>query len=194
MDYKDFIKPGNKVIFYPMSYEWDNNFDVDPQVVTIGEYRPYYTDGSPDPTPEQYCEWCRVEIVENIHGESQIRLEDLFPIEPCDKDVVYSGKEYKQIGKNDELEIAVLWFNDDEWELARYDHIQERRFIHQLDSEELCRLFNQVGVGSMFTSDYMNDLGIPETEAMAEIEEFCESNDWDDDFCCAANFVDYVLA
>lgn len=194
MDYKDFIKPGNKVIFYPMSFEWDNNFDVDPQVVTIGEYRPYYTDGSPDPTPEQYCEWCRVEIVEDIHGESQIRLEDLFPIEPCDKDVVYNGNEYKQIGKNDELEIAVLWLNDDEWELARYDHIQERRFIHQLDSEELCRLFNQVGVGSMFTSDYMNDLGIPETEAMAAIEEFCESNDWDDDFCCAANFADYVLA
>ena len=194
MEYKDFIKPGNKVIFYPMSFEWDNNFDVDPHVVTIGEYRPYYTDGSPDPTPEQYCEWCRVEIVENIHGECQIRLEDLFPIEPCDKDVVYCGQLYKCIGKNDELEIAVLWLNDDEWELARYDHIQERRFIHQLDSEELCKLFNQVGVGSMFTSDYMNDLGIPETEAMAAIEEFCESNDWDDDFCRAANFADYVLA
>lgn len=93
MEYKDFIKPGNKVIFYPQSFDWD--WTAEQKIVTIGEYKPYFRDGSPDPTPENYDDSCYVEIVESICGERQIRLEDLFPIEPCDKQVVNNGDEYK---------------------------------------------------------------------------------------------------
>jgi len=192
MEYKDFIKPGNKVIFYPMSFEWDNNFDVDPQVVTISEYRPYYRDGSPDPTPDEYDESCYVEIVENIHGECQIRLEDLFPIEPCDKDVVYCGQLYKCIGKNDELGRVVLQDCDDF--IVRYDDdVQEYRDVYDLDREELCRLFNQCGIGSIYLSDYENDLGITRIEASSVLEDFADTVDWNDDLMRPNNFADYIL-
>lgn len=192
MDYKDFIKPGNKVIFYPMSFEWNNNFDVDPQVVTIGEYRPYYTDDSPDPTPEQYCEWCRVEIVENIHGERQIRLEDLFPIEPCDKQVVNNGYEYKQIGKNDELEKAVL-LDGENWLCLDADTVYDLRSVYDLDREELCRLFNRCSIGSLYLDDYYNEQGVTNQEASDVLEGFGESVEWDDDLLKPNNFADYIL-
>lgn len=190
MDYKDFIKPGNKVIFYPKSFDWD--WSVEQQIVTIGEYRPYFRDGSPDPTPEQYDDSCYVEIVEHIADEKQIRLEDLFPIEPICKQVVFDGKLVEQIGKNDELEKAVLLYGDD-WLCVDGDTIDEYRTVYQLDREELHQLFNGCCIGSMYTTDYRNELGIPADEAMAEIEEFCEENGWDDDKCRAHNFADWVL-
>lgn len=191
MEYKDFIKPGNKVLFYPMSFEWEHNLCVEAQVVEIGEYRPYYRDGSPDPTPDQYDESCYVEIVGDICDEAQIRLEDLFPIEPCENLVVYCGKAYKCIGKNDELGKIVLEDNDfivcDEYDA------EDLREVSDLNREELCRLFNKCGVGSIYLADYENDLGITRSQACDYLEAFADSVDWYDEFMTPENFADWVL-
>jgi DNA polymerase-3 subunit beta len=64
MDYKDYIKAGNKVLYVPyFDSMWDAYWnEVKPMVVTIGEYRPYYTDGTPDPKPDEYEGCCLVEV------------------------------------------------------------------------------------------------------------------------------------
>lgn len=192
MEYKDFIKPGNRVIFYPMSFEWANNFDVDAQVVEISEYRPYYRDGSPDPTPEQYDESCYVEITGDVRDEAQIRLEDLFPIEPCDEKFVYCGQEYKCIGKNDELEMIVLKDGDD-FIVCNEDAAEELRDVYDLDREELCRLFNKCGIGSIYLADYENDLGITRCQACDILEAYADSVEWDDDLMRPNDFADWIL-
>lgn len=191
MEYKDFIKPGNKVLFYPMSFEWEHNLCVEAQVVEIGEYRPYYRDGSPDPTPDQYDESCYVEIVGDVCDEAQIRLEDLFPIEPCDYLVVFCGKEYKCIGKNDELGKIVL--EDNDFIVCDEDDAEELRDVSDLNREELCRLFSKCGVGSIYLADYENDLGITRSQACDYLEAFADSVDWYDELMTPNNFADWVL-
>lgn len=192
MEYKDFIKPGNKVIFYPMSYDWD--WSVDQKIVTIGEHRPYFRDGSPDPQPDEYDDSCYVEIVEDVADEKQIRLEDLFPIEPCDKQVVNNGYEYKQIGKNEELEKAVLLDHDGEtWLCLDADTVDELRSVYELDREDLCRLFNETHIGSMFLGDYYNEVGVTRQDACDILEEFGDAVEWDDDLLRPNTFADYIL-
>lgn len=192
MEYKDFIKPGNKVLFYPMSFEWANNFYVDAQVVEISEYRPYFRDGSPDPTPDEYDESCYVEIVGDICDEAQIRLEDLFPIEPCEYLVVYCGEEYKCIGKNDELGEIVLKDGDD-FIVCAEESAQKSRDIDDLDREELCELFNKCGIGSIYLADYDNDLGITRREASRILEAYADSVEWDDNLMTPDDFADWIL-
>ena len=92
MDYKDFIKPGEKVIHFPEDIDY-NLWMYGPEVVTIGKYRPYYTDGTSDPKPENYDEICFVEIEgETSWGGSQLSLGSLIPIiEKNNEKVLYCG-------------------------------------------------------------------------------------------------------
>lgn len=51
LDFKDWINPGQKCYYQG---EWYGMWYDRPHTVVIGEYKPYYTDGTPDPTPDEY--------------------------------------------------------------------------------------------------------------------------------------------
>lgn len=165
MEYKDYIKPGQRVAFIPSSYDtfygWD--WDVDPQVVTIGAFRPYYTDGTPDPTPEQYDADCQVEIEEDIHGESQIKLEELFAIELSEKQVygIWGTERCRIVGKVDcEIGKYYVLEDGDEWKVVESDNFEEEREISELSFDELCKLRKEISLGSIYLSDYQNSFGV----------------------------------
>ena len=165
MDYKDFIKPGNKVAFIPQSYHpfWGWDYSVDPKVVTIGEYKPYYTDGTPDPTPENYDAYCFVEIEEDIHGESQIQLDELFGIKLSEEEVyaIWGTDRCKVVGKVDsEVENYYILESDGEWEVVDADECEIERDISELSFDELCELRKEISLGSIYLSDYQNSFGI----------------------------------
>lgn len=164
MDYKDFIKAGNKVAFIPTYdrfFGW--SWDVEPKVVTIGEYRPYYTDGSADPKPEEYDELCRVEIVEDVAGESQISLSELFAIIPMTEETyaIWGTDCCKIVGRVDaEDEDYFVLDHDGEWKIVAEDDFDIERDIFDLSRDELVRLRKQICVCSMFVSDYINSFGV----------------------------------
>ncbi len=166
MEYKDFIKPGNKVVYIP-----DDNapwfaFELR-QVVTIGEYRPYYTDGRPDPKPEEYDETCQVEIEEDIDGECQIPLANLHAIIPLkeQEEVVVGTKIGTLIAYVDyESEDLFVIDIDGEWKVFDSTDWDYRMKISDLAFDELVELRKQVCVGSMYIGDYTNCYGIPPSE------------------------------
>ena len=100
LDYKDFIKSGNKCIYDFRVASSYGPFDMRNEIIiTIGEYKPYYTDGTPDPTPDEYDSDCWVECsYEQIVGTpgsartmtycDQFQFAGIRPlrhIEECDK-------------------------------------------------------------------------------------------------------------
>lgn len=179
MEYKDFIKPGEKVIHLPERMD-DSLWPYEPQVVTIGQYRPYYTDDTPDPTPEEYNECCHVEIEgETTYGESQLSLESLLPIVKEEKEVLYNSKLYKTYGYDEEDDYAVLIndesMNDDvELMVVDADECCEHRDIDNLSREEYMQLRSQISVGSIYTSDYINTLGLTSDEVQSLSDEYLE--------------------
>lgn len=167
MELKDFIKAGNKVAFIPSDYGfpcWD--YDVEPQIVTIGEYPVYFTDGTPDPKPEEYDGSCQVEIEEDIHGESQIKLWDLHPIEIFkEKEIRYAvmgSYTYKVIGKvlYDEEDYYILEDEEESWIIREESCFEFESNIYDLMEDELKRLRKQFCLGSIYLADYENSLGI----------------------------------
>lgn len=207
MEYKDFIVAGNKVLFVPyIDSPYD---DREPMVVTIGEYRPYYTDGDlADPTPDEYDETCRVEVEENL-DECQLPLGRLFPIEPSHDKVLYNGQEREVYGRakgcslfssycDAEYDYVILKSTyGDELQVIEEDNVDEIRTINDLDHDELKHLFNQICRGSIYLSDYRNSLNVPDEEAMEAWEEFyramCDEygNDHADEHDTAEEFADY---
>lgn len=180
MDYKDFIKPGTKCIHIP---DW-NYADVwqyapelfDPQVVTIGEYKPYYTDGTPDPTPEEYDERCFVEIEGyTSYDESQVALRSLLPIieEKNGKKVLYCGNEVKVFGADEDNDYYVIE-TDGKLKVVNADEVDVIRHIPELSRRELQELRKQISVGSIYLSDYYNTLGVPKEEASSYAEGYLD--------------------
>lgn len=164
MDYKDFIKPGEKVIHFPEDIDY-NLWMYGPEVVTIGKYRPYYTDGSADPKPEEYNEWCWVEVEkETSWGGSQLCLCSLRPIIKEKKEVVYNSKVCKLIGYDEEKDFAVIE-TDEKLRVVYADEVDEIRHVPDLSRRELQELRKQISVGSIYLSDYCNTLGVPREEA-----------------------------
>lgn len=164
MEYKDFIKAGNKVAFIP-SYEsfYGWSLDVDPQVVTIGEYPVYFTDGTPDPTPEEFLPCCCVEIEENIHGEAQIELAELFGIELWEKEVyaIWGVSRCRVVGKVDyDYGDCYILEHDSEWRIVDKECFEFERNISDLSFDELCELRKEISLGSMYLTDYENSFGI----------------------------------
>lgn len=194
MKYKEFIKPGNKVVYLPENYisGWFN--ETLPQVVTIGEFRPYYTDGTPDPTPDEYDETCYVEIEEDINGDSQIPLRKLYPIIP-EKDeryVIVDGKSCRMIGfvDCDDEDYSVVDFEEEE-RVVDITEWQEMRSISDLSFDELIGLRKEICIGSIYLADYKNSYGIDENECCGEAEAFAEYIDWDDELATPENFAHY---
>ena len=205
MEYKDFIKSGNKVAFIPQSYDpffgW--GFNVDPTVVTIGEYPPYFRDGTPDPTtPEEYNYACYVEIEEDVAGEKQIRLDELFAIIPEEEEkwVVYDTEVCKLIGKVDSAidnYCVIDSTNDGDWIIVDKDDIQICRTIGDLSYDELKQLWTEILPGSIYLSDYINTLGISAEDAECACETYGEEtgwgydDDWDSEYNDPEKFAEY---
>ena len=187
MEYKDFIKSGERVVYMLPEHEWRWNHplvwdDIENFIVKIGEYSPYYTDGDlSDPTPEEYNEYCWVEAYpeEKKVDEYQFRLADLHPIQKTDEEisVIYDCKKWKLVGnvlsqewstnKNgfmvcswEENGYAVLENPDGEWKVVSEDDFAIERDISDLSNEELQELRKEFCGGSIYISDYGNSFGI----------------------------------
>lgn len=179
MDYKDFIKPNERVVYIADLSQIGWWCEVENCIVKIGEYSPYYTDGSADPTPEEYNEYCYVEAYpeSEIVGESQFRLADLHPIQKTDKEIsiLYGTERGKLIGKVLEEEYVVYgdclkreWNEseysvieiDGEWKVVESEDIMEERCIYNLSEDELKKLRTEIRGGSIYTTDYKNSLGV----------------------------------
>lgn len=194
MEYKDFIKAGNKAIYKPwhsMYFCWDS--DEDAQLVTIGQYRPYYTNGNPDPTPDEYDEICRVEVEEATQGgDKQLELGTLFPFVDDVETLLCNGEVRKSIGHDEDCEYYVIE-TDGDLKVVDSDCIEERRCMEDLTRAELMALRKQVRLGSLHFSDYHNSLGIPINEASDIMDEYGESINWDFSQDSPAHFADFVL-
>lgn len=181
MDYKDYIKAGNKVLYVPYNENWWIAYwaEVKPMVVTIGEYRPYYTDGTPDPKPDEYEGCCLVEVEEPLE-ECQLRLDRLFPIEQKDGEVLYEGKVYDVYGyatgsgdcDYDNDTTYCILKDGDELRVVEEDDVHSPRTIEELSHDELMRLHGDICRGSMYYDDYRNTVDVPDGVAMQAWEDF----------------------
>lgn len=154
---------------------YDDWYMYKPKVVTLAGYRPYYTDGTPDPKNDEVNEWCYIETNEYVGDECQLSLNYLFELEESEeKEVLYDGEMYEVRGKyinDEEEEKYVLIDKNTEYFFVDKDDIQERNDVNSLDEEGYKTLFNEITRGSCYLSDYRNSVGCTCEDAC----NFCES-------------------
>ena len=154
---------------------YDDYLVEKPKVVTLAGYRPYYTDGTPDPKNDDVNELCYIEVEEAVCGEFQLSLNYLFELEEAEeKEVMYDGKMYEVRGKYYDClgyEKYVLIDKNTEYLFVDKDDIQERNDVNSLDEEGYKTLFNEISRGSIYLSDYRNSVGC----ACEDACNFCES-------------------
>ena len=140
-----------------------DDYSVEPQVVTLAGYRPYYTDGTPDPKNDEVNELCYIETNEYVGDECQLPLNYLFELEEAkEKEVVYDSEMYEVRGKYYDClgdERYVLIDKNTEYLFVDSVDIQERHDVNLLDEESYKTLFNEIGRGSIYLSDYKNSVG-----------------------------------
>ena len=156
-----------------------DDYSVEPQVVTLAGYRPYYTDGTPDPKNNEVEECCYIEVNEYVQDEKQLSLHYLFELEEAEeKEVLYDSEMYEVRGKYYDClgdEQYVLIYNNTKYLFVDKDDIQERHDVNSLDEEGYKTLFNEISRGSIYLSDYRNSVGCTCEDAC----NFCESYyDW----------------
>ena len=158
-------EPGNYLDWY----------DNKPQVVTLAGYRPYYTDGTPDPKNDEVNERCYIETNEYVRDECQLPLNYLFELEEAEeKEVMYDCEMYEVRGKYinyEEEEKYVLIDKNTEYFFVDKDDIQERHDVDSLDEEGYKTLFKEICRGSIYLSGYRNSVGCTCEDAC----NFCES-------------------
>ena len=152
-----------------------NWYDNKPQVVTLAGYRPYYTDGTPDPKNYEVNELCYIETNEYVGDECQLPLNYLFELEEAEeKEVMYDCEMYEVRGKYinyEEEEKYVLIDKNNEYFFVDKDDIQERNDVNLLDEEGYKTLFKEICRGSIYLSGYRNSVGCTCEDAC----NFCES-------------------
>lgn len=182
MDYKEFIKAGNEVIYDPTknSLLTDHelfllSWEVSAKVVTIGEYPVYYTNGDPDPTPDEYNECCQVEVEGDLE-DPQVRLECLLPIIKLDEptNCIFDTKLCNLIGYDEDEEFAVIEY-EDEWHVVDSDDIVIERDFYDLDFSELKKLRGEISIGSIYISDYKNSFGVLPEYLLEECDSYIEA-------------------
>ena len=156
-----------------------DDYSVEPQVVTLAGYRPYYTDGTPDPKNDEVNERCYIETNEYVRDECQLPLNYLFELEEAEeKEVMYDCEMYEVRGKYinyEEEEKYVLIDKNTEYFFVDKDDIQERNDVNLLDEESYKTLFNEIGRGSFYLGDYKNSVGC----TCADVCSFCDGYyDW----------------
>ena len=155
------VAEGKECVYDNSSY--DDWHMYKPKVVTLAGYSPYYTDVTPDPKNDEVNEWCYIEVQEAVYGDYQLSLNYLFELEEAEeKEVMYDCKMYEVRGKyinDEEEEKYVLIDNNTEYFFVYKDEIQERNDVNLLDEESYKTLFNEIGRGSIYISDYKNSVG-----------------------------------
>ena len=164
-----------KACVYGESCNYWNWYDNKPQVVTLAGYRPYYTDGAPDPKNDEVNERCYIETNEYVGDECQLPLNYLFELEEAEeKEVMYDCEMYEVRGKYinyEEEEKYVLIDKNTEYFFVDKDDIQERHDVDSLDEEGYKTLFKEICRGSIYLSGYRNSVGCTCEDAC----NFCES-------------------
>ena len=140
-----------------------DDYSVEPQVVTLAGYRPYYTDGTPDPKNDEVNELCYIETNEYVGDECQLPLNYLFELEEAEeKEVLYECEMYEVRGKYYDYlgdERYVLIDKNTEYLFVDKDDIQERHDVNLLNEEGYKTLFKEISRGSIYLSDYRNSVG-----------------------------------
>lgn len=187
MDYKDFIKPNERVVYMPNWEELPWWCDYDNSIVEVGEYKPYYTDGTPETEENVYEECCMVEChpEDKKIEERQFRLRDLHPIKRADKKkiVIYNGKRRKFIGSVlsfdtdawdwEENGYSVIEIRDS-WKVVDTEDCEEERQLCDLSYEELVELRKQICAGSIYLEHYFNTFGVEAGELSDSCDEYLE--------------------
>ena len=137
-----------------------DDYSVEPQVVTLAGYRPYYTDGTPDPKNNEVEECCYIEVNEYVQDEKQLSLHYLFELEEAEeKEVMYDCEMYEVRGKYinyEEEEKYVLIDKNNEYFFVDKDDIQERNDVNLLDEEGYKTFFKEICRDSIYLSGYRN--------------------------------------
>lgn len=183
--YNDFIKPGVEAVYIQREDARLWYYDPIVCVVKIGPHRPYYTDGSPDPRPDDILDWCHVEAypVDSDCRESQFRVSDLHPIQPDEErtEALHCGRCCRVIGRVLEEDDFGDWVETDYFVIEEdgkkvvTDDIVIRRRREDLSREELVQLRGEICLGSLYLSDYCNTLGIAAYDASEMADEFLEA-------------------
>ena len=167
------VAEGKECVYDNSSY--DDWHMYKPKVVTLAGYRPYYTDGTPDPKNDEVNELCYIEVQESVYGDYQLSLNYLFELEEAEeKEVLYDGKMYEVRGKYYDClgyEKYVLIDKNTEYLFVDKDDIQERNYVNLLDEEGYKTLFKEICRGSIYLSGYRNSVGCTCEDAC----NFCES-------------------
>ena len=167
------VAEGKECVYDEPNKYW-NWYDNEPQVVTLAGYRPYYTDGTPDPKNDEVNEWCYIETNEYVRDECQLPLNYLFELEEAEeKEVMYDCEMYEVRGKYinyEEEEKYVLIDKNTEYLFVDKDDIQERHDVDSLDEEGYKTLFKEICRGSIYLSGYRNSVGC----TCADVCSFCD--------------------
>ena len=172
MRYKDYVKPGNKCIYVPSNHpfasdneqfgcEYDELFGNALELVEISDYHPYFTNGLPDPTPEEYDSLCMVEVYSEQDGPIQVYFAQLLAVIKPDEDLtcIYKNESCQVIGYDPTKEYYVIEYMEDTIVRSSFQ-IQIERDIDDLTFDELKELRDQICVGSIYTFDYQNKFGV----------------------------------
>ena len=168
------VAEGKACVYGEPGNYWDW-YDNKPQVVTLAGYRPYYTDGTPDPKNDEVNERCYIETNEYVRDECQLPLNYLFELEEAEeKEVMYDCEMYEVRGKYinyEEEEKYVLIDKNTEYFFVDKDDIQEHHDVDSLDEEGYKTLFKEICRCSIYLSGYRNSVGCTCEDAC----NFCES-------------------
>lgn len=167
------VATGREVVVVPEDYWYTMKKKV---IANIAGYRPYYTDGTPDPSNDEVDESCYIEVYGDV-DDTQVRLCNLYEfdrIEGVKK--LYDGNEVEIIGSYEDAdgcEYYAFMFND-ELRFEETCFLDERRRISELNEDELKKFYERCTHGSMLLSDYHNNLGIEINEASAYADAWLE--------------------
>lgn len=167
------VAEGKECVYDEPNKYW-NWYDNKPQVVTLAGYRPYYTDGTPDPKNDEVNELCYIETNDYVRDEKQLSLNHLYEIEDAEEqEVLYNGHLYDVRGKYTNRyddEMYILKKCDNEYLIVEKTDIEEYSSPYDLNEEDTETLFNEIRRGSIYLSDYANSVGCTWNEASS----FCD--------------------
>ena len=167
------VAEGKECVYDEPDNYW-NWYDNKPVVVTLAGYRPYYTDGTPDPKNDEVNELCYIETNDYVRDEKQLSLNHLYEIEDAEEqEVLYNGNLYDVRGKYTNRyddEMYILKKCDNEYLIVEKTDIEEYRSPYDLNEEDTETLFNEIRRGSIYLSDYANSVGCTWNEASS----FCD--------------------
>lgn len=147
------------------------------KVVELAGYRPYYTDGTPDPKNDEVNEWCWIEVDGDV-DDSQVSLDKLYPFTTFEQPVslLYNGYVCKCIGSFENDDDDTFFIVKDGYEFKVYEgyELDEIHSIEDLSEDECRKLASEVGRGSIYLSDYRNSFGIPSYEMSAICDSYYE--------------------